>query len=157
VASAALQHSQVARPEGLRDDDLCIREVLLELGARAVLVARDDELVALAFEPFTKAEAAGDAAEELARLEVDGLHVRREGGDGGCGAQRRDNAKYRTGTHVRRRCRLAVCVLSNLGDGICAGRITGAMRYRVSYLNTMGSRSRRLPQKLAAPRAYLGG
>jgi hypothetical protein len=43
---------QVRRPEGLRDDDLGVGQLAFEHRVRTVLVGRDHELVAGAFEEF---------------------------------------------------------------------------------------------------------
>ena len=64
---------QVRGPERLRDDDLGVGELALEGGVRPVLVGRDDQLVATAFDEAPEAELAGDAAEQLAGREVDRL------------------------------------------------------------------------------------
>jgi len=45
------------------DDDLGVGELALEGGVRSVLVGRDDQLVATAFEEAPEAELAGHAAE----------------------------------------------------------------------------------------------
>ena len=66
---------QVRGPERLRDDDLGVGQLALERGVGPVLVGRDDQLVAPAFEKLPQPELAGDAAEQLAGREVDRLGV----------------------------------------------------------------------------------
>ena len=68
---------QVRRPERLGDDDLRVRELLLEERVRPVLVRGDDKLVAAFLEERPQTELAGNAAQKLARLEVDPLGGRR--------------------------------------------------------------------------------
>jgi hypothetical protein len=61
----------VGRPEGLRDDDVRIDQLALELAVRTVLVGRDDIVVTAGLEELAQAELARNAAEQLARPEVD--------------------------------------------------------------------------------------
>ena len=68
---------EVRGPERLRDDDVGVGELALELGVRPVLVGGDDEAVSALFEERAQPEPAGDAAEQLARREVDPLRRRR--------------------------------------------------------------------------------
>ena len=63
----------VGRPEGLRNDDLGVGQFLVELSVGAVLVGGDDQLVAGRLQKFPQAQLAGDAAQQFAGLEVDGL------------------------------------------------------------------------------------
>ena len=78
-------------PEGLRDHDFRVRQLLLEHRIGAVLIGGHDQRVAGVLEKFAKPELARNAAQQLARLEVDRL---------------------------RRRQRLAVGILVDLGDVI---------------------------------------
>ena len=58
---------QIGRPEGLRDDDVGIDQLALELAVRPVLVGRDDQLVPACLEEFAQAQLARHAAEQLRR------------------------------------------------------------------------------------------
>ena len=87
----------IGRPEGLRDHDFGVGQLFLEGGIWTVLVGGDDKSVTGLLQKFAKPEFAGDAAEQLPWLEVDG-------GRGGRG--------------------LAVGVMINLGN-IVAGVILG--------------------------------
>ena len=62
----------VGRPERLRDHDLGVVELLVELGILAVLVGRDDERMAGRLEILAQSQLAGHAAQQCAWLEVDG-------------------------------------------------------------------------------------
>ena len=68
---------QVGGPEGLGDDDLGLRELLLEQRVRPVLVRGDDKRVVALLEEPPQSELPGNAAQKLARLEVDPLGGRR--------------------------------------------------------------------------------
>ena len=70
LVEALLGH--IGGPEGLRDHDLGVGQLLLEGRIRAVLVGGHDQCVAGLLQELAKPELAGDAAEQLARLEVDG-------------------------------------------------------------------------------------
>ena len=61
----------VGGPEGLRDDDLGVGQLLVEYGILAVLARGHDQGVAGLLEELAQAQLARDAAEQLARLEVD--------------------------------------------------------------------------------------
>ncbi len=67
----------VGRPERLGNDDFGVMQLLVELGIGAVLVGGHHQRVALAFEIVAQAQLAGDAAQQGARREVDGLGRRR--------------------------------------------------------------------------------
>jgi hypothetical protein len=69
---------QVRGPERLRDDDLGIGQVLVELRVGGVLVRGDHELVAEALEEGAEPELAGDTAQQRSGCEVDGRR-RRQG------------------------------------------------------------------------------
>ena len=62
---------QVCRPERLRDHNVGIKYLAVEYGVGAVLVGRDDELMALGRNKVLKAQAAGDGAQKLAGREID--------------------------------------------------------------------------------------
>src|SRR3712207_6326256 len=66
-----LLSSQVGGPEGLRDHDVGVDQLALELRVLPVLVGRDDELMTRRLEELAQAEFARNAAEQLAGLEVD--------------------------------------------------------------------------------------
>ena len=68
---------EVGRPEGLGDHDVGVEKLTFERAARSVLVGGNDEGVAEPLEVGAQTELPGDAAKELARLEVD---VVRRGG-----------------------------------------------------------------------------
>ncbi len=88
LVEALLGH--VGGPEGLRDHDLGVRQLLLEGRIRTVLVGGHDQRVAGLFQELAQAQLAGDAAEQFARLEVDlarrrrGHAVRDSGRSWGC-------------------------------------------------------------------------
>ena len=65
--------SQIRRPERLRDDHVRVLELAFESRVGPVLVGRDDELVPALLEELPQPELARDAAEQLARREVDRL------------------------------------------------------------------------------------
>lgn len=50
---------EVAGVEGCSDQNLGVLDVFLEVRVRSLLIVRDDELVTLAFKPFTDAELLG--------------------------------------------------------------------------------------------------
>ena len=62
---------QIGRPERLRDHDVRIHELTLELRIGPVLVLGDDQLVPGRLEEFAQAQLAGHAAQQLPRLEID--------------------------------------------------------------------------------------
>ena len=68
---------QVRRPERLGDHDIGVDELAFEDRTRSVLVGGDDERVAGRFEELPQPELARDAAEQLARGEVDRFRGRR--------------------------------------------------------------------------------
>ena len=67
---------QVRGPERLRDHHVRLRQPLLELGVRAVLVRGDDQGVTLRLEELTQPELPRHAPQQLARGEVDRLRGR---------------------------------------------------------------------------------
>src|SRR5436190_19235052 len=64
---------QVGGPERLGDDDLGVPELSLEDRVRTVFVRSHDEGVAAVLEERSQAELPGNAAQKLARFEVDPL------------------------------------------------------------------------------------
>ena len=75
LVEALLRH--VSGPERLGNHDLGVGKMFLEFGIRTILVRGDDELVAGLFEELAKSKLSRDAAEQLARLEVDRARGRR--------------------------------------------------------------------------------
>ncbi len=73
----------IGGPEGLRDHHVRVVQLLVERRVRALLVRGDNELMAIVLGPFLEAEGAADAAQKLARLEIN-----RRGGSASSG--RRD-------------------------------------------------------------------
>ena len=67
----------VSGPERLRDHDLGVGKLLVEHRILAVLARGHDQGVAGLLQEFAQAQLAGDAAEQLTRLEVDGRRRRR--------------------------------------------------------------------------------
>ena len=67
---------QVGRPERLGDDDIGVGQLSLEDRVGPLLVGGHHQRVAVCFEEPAQAELAGDAAEQLAGREVDGLRGR---------------------------------------------------------------------------------
>ncbi len=76
LVEALLRH--VGRPERLRDDDVRVGKLAVELAIGSVLVGRDDKGVTTILQESAKAELAGDASEQLARPEVDRLRCRQQ-------------------------------------------------------------------------------
>ena len=68
---------EISRPERLRDHDLGVGQLLLERRIGTVLVGGHHQGMARVLEEFAKTELAGDAAKQLARLEVDLARSRR--------------------------------------------------------------------------------
>ena len=68
---------QVGGPEGLGDHHIGVRKLSLEDRVGSILVRGDDQLVAASLEELAQPELSGDAAEQLARLEVDPFGSRR--------------------------------------------------------------------------------
>ena len=67
---------QVGGPERLRNDDLRVGQLAVEGRARAILVRGHDQLVSEASRNLPQPEFAGDAAQQLARLEVNAFRRR---------------------------------------------------------------------------------
>ena len=67
----------VGRPERLRDDDVRIGELLLELTAGTILIGCHYESVAARLQELAQTQRTRDAAEKLPRFEIDRLRCRR--------------------------------------------------------------------------------